>query len=163
MRKGQDVTGVAVPSGLARGGQVIQPRQTRLPKHRRYRLRRDVGQQARACGGAELVIDHRQPVTLLRQAQHGPGEVPTARAINPTGAKNQVPTTSLRDTLLTFELGRAVHIERSGGVPLAPRRRATAIKHIVGGVMHHQRATGLGSPREHAGRLGVDTVGDFGV
>ena len=96
----------------------------------------NIGQQVRAGRRADLVVDDGETVTLLRQPQHGLGEVAAARAIHPAGAENQVPASRLPDELLAFQLGRAIYAERRGGVCFPPRSVAAAVKHIVGGVMN---------------------------
>ena len=62
----------------------------------------------------DLIVDHFELFTLLRQAQHGLGKITATCRINPTGAKNQMSAASLRNTLLTFEFGAAVDRQGAG-------------------------------------------------
>ena len=99
------------------------------------RMGGDVGQQIRAGGRADLVVDHAETVALAGQPQHRLGEVAAARAIHPTGAEDQVIATGSPDQLFAFQLGRAIHTQRRGGIGFQPRLVAAAVEHIVGGVM----------------------------
>jgi len=101
---------------------------------------RDIGDQLGAGGGAELVVDHRQALALLRQAQHGLGKVAAARGVHPAGPENQVSAASGLDALLAFELGLAIDAQRRGRVAFLPGPAAAAVKNIVGGVMHQPGA-----------------------
>jgi hypothetical protein len=49
-----------------------------------------MGNQLGAGGRAHLVVDDLQLLALLRQTQHGLGEVAAVQTVHPAGAKDQV-------------------------------------------------------------------------
>jgi len=126
-------------------------------------VRADVGDQLGTGGRAPLVVDHGQARLLARQAQHGAGKVAAARGVDPAGAQDQVATGAAQDGLLALQLGLAVDVQRAGGVVLGPGPLALAVKHIVGAVVHQQRAAGGGLARQHGRRVGVDAARQFGL
>ena len=80
---------------------------------RRAGVRGDVGQQVGAGGRADLVVDHRQRVALVRASRSIVlAKLPPRARVDPAGAKDQVPAAARADQLLAFELGAAVDAER---------------------------------------------------
>jgi hypothetical protein len=67
------------------------------------------------------------------------------------------------DGLLAGQLGAAIHAQGAGGVHLAPGRLAAAVEHVVGAVVHQQRAAGGGLARQHGGRIGIDAPRQLGL
>ena len=122
----------------------------------------DIGQQLGAGRRTPLVIDHRQALALLGQAQHGFGEVAAARGIDPAGAQNQVLAARLPNELLAFELGGAIHGQRCGCVVFHPGPLAAAVEHIVGAVVHQPGAQACGFFGQHAGGGGVEQACQLG-
>ena len=96
--------GITVPAGVATGGGVVDAGwgEEIVPRRRQYMangMGGDVGQQVGSGGRADLVGYHGQAFAFLGQAQHGLGEVAAARAIDTTGAQNQVRHTGGGDSL----------------------------------------------------------------
>ncbi len=125
--------------------------------------RREVGQQVGPGGRADLVVDHVQFGLRGRQAQHRLGEVAAARGVDPAGAQDQVPAAALADLPLAIELGAPVDRQRAGGRVFGARLVAAAVEDVVGAVVHQPGAGRRGAAREHAGRVGVDRLGEVGL
>ncbi|MPN32774.1 hypothetical protein SDC9_180254 [bioreactor metagenome] len=103
---------------------------------RTQRMCGHIGNQVCPGRRTDLVRDHRKTLTLARQAQHGLGKIAATCRIHPAGTKDQMCTPTGANGLLTFELGTAIYRQGTGGIILLPRPGTTAVKHIVGGVMH---------------------------
>ena len=159
-----DEARVAVPAGLAGGHRVVDAGEVDLAVHGLARhLRGQVGQQVRAGGCADLVVDDGQAFTLGRQAQHGLGEVAATRGVDPAGAQDQVPAAAGADELLALQLGLAVDAQGAGGGLLVAGSIARAVEDIVGAVVH-QPGAGLGrAARQHARGGGVDRARQLGL
>ena len=163
-----DEARVAVPAGLAGGHRVVDAGEVDLAACRgahggTHHLRGQVGQQVRAGGCADLVVDDGQAFALGRQAQHGPGEVAAARGIDPAGAQDQVPAAAGADEGLALQLGLAVDAQGAGGGLLVAGSIARAVEDIVGAVVH-QPGAGLGRAARQHGRGGrVDRARQLGL
>jgi len=150
--------GVAVPSGFASGCEVVGAGFGSASEHQGHGVGADVGDQLGAGGGAALVIDHAQALALLRQAQHGFGEVGAAGGIDPAGAKDQVPTPGGEDRPLPRQLAVAIDVERAGRAALGPRQVAAAVEHVVGAVVHQPSPALVRQLRQQARCVGVDAL-----
>jgi hypothetical protein len=155
-RKINHVTGVTVPGGLAAGYKVIQATHLRALQCHANGMGGDICQQISPGGGADLVVDYFQSVTFLCQFQHGFGKVTATRRINPTGAKDEMPTARGADGFFAFPLGFAIDTEWGSGVGFLPKFVAAAVKNVVGGIMNQPRTDALGFLSENAGGDGVD-------
>ena len=81
--------------------------------------------------------------------------------IHPAGAQDQVCAAALLDGLFTRQLGGAIDVQRRRGVVFLPGARAFTVEHIVGGVMHQQRAMGLAPVGQHGRHVGVQHPGQL--
>ena len=151
-----------MPAGVAGRREVVGAAQTAILQRAANGVGADVGDQLGAGRGANLVIDDAELLALGRQTQHGAGKVAAACRIHPRGAKNQMLAVAVPNRLLASELGGAVDRQRRRCVVLAPGLRATAIKNVVGGVMHQQRAQLMRLPGQHGNRVGIDGSGTLG-
>ncbi len=107
---------------MAAGYKVVQAADIRVLLCRADGMGGDICQKISPCGGANLVVDDFQTVTLLCQFQHGFGKVAATRGINPTGAKDEVPAARGADGFFAFQLktditlvGIAINMMGSGG------------------------------------------------
>ena len=96
-------------------------RRAKLPRQNAFANRaRGPGQLDRGGRRAELIVDDREPVALAGQAKHGEQKVVAVRAVDPTGAKDEVAAAGLLDGLLAGELACAIDIQRIGSIGLNP-------------------------------------------
>src|SRR5687768_14483987 len=95
------------------GGRNIPPR--RLA--REYGSGR-LGNQARPRRRPELIGDDAQLLPLRSEPQHGAKEVPAARGVDPTRAKNDMAPARRRDSLFAGKLARTVDVERIAEIGL---------------------------------------------
>ena len=134
---------------------MVQAGQFRLVSDATQRVRGHIGQQFGAGGRTDLIVNHLQLFALLREAQHGFGEVGTACGINPAGTENQMPGAT-RHRRLAFALGTAIDVERGRGIFLTPGTGATAIKNVIRRIMHQPGTERLCFFRQHGGGQGID-------
>ena len=153
------MAGVAVPSGFARCGQMVQACTGRIAQQLADGVRRDVGNQIGTCGGAVLVIDDVQFRALLAELQHGFGKVAAARAVDPAGAENQMPGAMLPDCLLAFQLGLAIDVEWRWGVGFAPGALTAAVEDVIGGKVQQRGAKARGFLCQDCHGRGVNGAG----
>ena len=152
-----------MPGGFARGGEVVGAGLGVAAQHLGQGVRAHIRNQLGAGGGAELVIDHAQALALLRQPQHGFGEVAAARGIDPTGAKNQMLAPSGDDGRLPGQLAVAIDVERADWVALAPRLVAAAAEHVVGAVVQQPGPALVRQLRQQTRGFGVDALRQRGL
>ena len=110
---------------------------------------------------ADLVVDDREAVALAGQAQHGEQKVVAVRAVDPTGAKDEIFAADVFDGLFAGQLACAVDVQRVGRVGLDPRLRLAAVEDIIRGVVNEQRVALARLFGENARRLRVDGVGEL--
>ena len=158
----QDIAGVAVPAGFSACRAVVQAGMCGLVQGLCQHLGADVRQQFGRGGRTHLVSNHIQRLAFCCQAQHGLGEISAPRAINPTGAQNDVARVVL-NCLLARQLGLAVDAQRSGGVVLFPGAGARTVKHVVGGEVEQPCTQGSGLTRHARQGFGIDTGGACGI
>src|SRR5262245_19565392 len=121
-------------------------------------LRRYISQQGSRSRRAKLIRYYVQTVALDRQSQDGFGEIAPMRSDHPTRTKDQVSSSALLDRGLTGLLGAAIDILRVREVIFGIGALLSAIKHIIGGVMHDQCALFRRFFPKHSGSDGIDGV-----
>lgn len=87
---------------------------------------RDVGDEVRAGGGAELVVDDAQDITAPGQLKYRAEEVAAARGVDPGGANDQCARAGGGHRLIAGELAPAVGGESGAGVSVSVHGRVPA-------------------------------------
>ena len=85
------------------------------------------------------------------------------RAVDPTGAKDEIFAADVFDGLFAGQLAGAIDIEWIGRVGFDPRLRLAAVKDVVGGVVNEKGVALAGFFGENARRLLVDGVGEIAL
>ena len=131
-----DCLGEVVPTDDAFVGEMVYARHYSLVYGGHYHCRKVAG----ICGSAYLVEDNPQFRFLFPEAQHGLDEVVAERAVQPCCAYHHETLAAFGRFKFAGELGSAIHTGRRGGVGLHIGCVVGAVKHIVGGYLHHPTA-----------------------
>src|SRR5688500_14364220 len=137
---------------------MIKARYVRPLKRRTNSLGGNVSQQISARRGPDLIIDNGEAIAFPSKTQHRFGEIIATCSKNPTGAKDQMVTTGIQNRFLSFQLGRAVEVQRAGRIGFHPRRASASVKYIISRIMDQPgpKLTGLAS--KHGGSKSVDNT-----
>ena len=157
----RDEAGVLMPAGIARGAQVVQAERivALAMQIARHGQRGNVGDIGRVGRRAALVADHAQGLGLAQGHQHGFEEAVAEHAIDPGRPEDQVRRIGRLHGAFAGQLAASVHVQGRGLVILDIGRGLGAVEHVIGRVVHHQRAARGGQRRQLANRLGVDPHG----
>ena len=107
-------SGVAVPSGLAGRCEVIESRLAGPRQRAAQRVHGHIGQQLGASRCADLVVDHGRAVHARRPAEASSGRNCRRARHTPNWCERSDAGCRWRDSLLAFELGAAIDIQRPG-------------------------------------------------
>ena len=89
------------------------------------------GQVDRPGGGSDLIVDHRQLILFLGQAQHGLDKILAVQAIEPLGTNDQVIGVE-GGIQFSGQFGFSVDIQRPWGIIFQIGTALAAVEDVIG-------------------------------
>ena len=128
-----------MPAGLTARGQV-QGVGDRLVERFDDQSSGGLGNESTPGRAPDLVAHDSKAVAFFGKAQHRQHEVLAARSVDPSSTQNQVVRTSLAHERFSSLLGSSISRNGCDCGAFGVRLGRTPVEHIVGGVVHEQRA-----------------------